>query len=178
MLGGAKSTACRCLGPSSDASQHPRGANRVRAMRSFCVLENEGAGNAGCLAAPAASCAVKKAHEFVTTGQPKRSGIPCAMVLRLIRDLLGVPGLIASVAREASLTNLIPASGDQDHAILPSALSRSSNGYPRPPRSTPTFVTVAKRPSIRSGTKREHNAIMSLRQDLTGARIQLVSRRC
>src|SRR5689334_4640839 len=45
------------------------------------------------------------------------------MVLRLIRDLPGVPGLIASVAREVSLTNLIPASGDQDHAILPSALT-------------------------------------------------------
>jgi len=26
------------------------------------------------------------------------SGIPCAMVLRLIRDLPGVPGLLASVA--------------------------------------------------------------------------------
>src|SRR5579872_5180969 len=33
--------------------------------------------------APAASCAVKKAHELVTTGTPQRHGIPCAMVYRL-----------------------------------------------------------------------------------------------
>jgi hypothetical protein len=34
----------------------------------------------------------------VTTGTPKRSGIPCAMVLRLIHDLPGVPGFLATVA--------------------------------------------------------------------------------
>ena len=28
----------------------------------------------------------------------ERSGIPCTMVLRLIRDLPGVPGLLATVA--------------------------------------------------------------------------------
>jgi hypothetical protein len=36
------------------------------------------------LAAPAASCAAKKAHELVTTGPPKHSGLPCATVLTLI----------------------------------------------------------------------------------------------
>ena len=35
--------------------------------------------------------------------------------------LFGVPGLIASVARKSFLASLIPASGDQDHAISPSA---------------------------------------------------------
>jgi hypothetical protein len=30
---------------------------------------------------------------------------------------------------------------------------------PRPPHSTPTFVTVAKRPSIRDGTKQEHKGV-------------------
>src|SRR5205807_4912958 len=47
------------------------------------------------------------------------TGIPCTLVLRLIRDLLGVPGLLAAVARN-HLANLIPASGNQDHAISPS----------------------------------------------------------
>jgi hypothetical protein len=31
--------------------------------------------------APVASCAVKKAHELVTTGKAEQSDIPCAMVL-------------------------------------------------------------------------------------------------
>ena len=36
----------------------------------------------------------------VTTGKAGTTGIPCTMVLRLLRDLPGVPGLIAPVARE------------------------------------------------------------------------------
>jgi hypothetical protein len=43
---------------------------------------------------------MEKARKQVTTGTSKRSDIPCAMVLRLIRDLLGVPGLLATVVRE------------------------------------------------------------------------------
>ena len=44
------------------------------------------------------------------------------MVLRLIRALPGVPGLIAPVAFERiALQDLTPASGRQDHAISPSA---------------------------------------------------------
>ena len=35
--------------------------------------------------------------------------------LRLIRALLGVPGLLATVACKSSPASLIPASGDQDH---------------------------------------------------------------
>ena len=51
------------------------------------------------LAAPMARLQ-QKTQAAVTTGTPKQSGIPCAMVLRLLRDLPGVPGLIAPVARE------------------------------------------------------------------------------
>jgi hypothetical protein len=40
----------------------------------------------------------QKKQAAVTTGQAGSTGIPCAMVLRLIRDLPGVPGLIATVA--------------------------------------------------------------------------------
>jgi hypothetical protein len=40
----------------------------------------------------------RKARKQVTTGTPKQSGIPCAMVLRLIRALPGVPGFLATVA--------------------------------------------------------------------------------
>jgi len=48
--------------------------------------------------APPASRAHATMHtSVVTTGPPKHSGIPCAMVLRLIRDLPGVPGSKASI---------------------------------------------------------------------------------
>ena len=45
----------------------------------------EGAGNAGCRLAPAVSCAIsaKSAHTSIQV-QLEHSGIPCAMVLRLI----------------------------------------------------------------------------------------------
>src|SRR5262252_7366154 len=39
--------------------------------------------------APAAACARKNAHALATTGTPQTAGIPCAMVLRLIRGLPG-----------------------------------------------------------------------------------------
>ena len=61
----------------------------------------------------------QKTQAAVTTGSAGSTGIPRAMALRLIRDLLGVPGLLAAVARN-HLANLIPASGNQDHTISPS----------------------------------------------------------
>ena len=54
--------------------------------------------------------------------KPERPGLPCAIGLRRIRALLGVPGFLATVACPAEgLAGLIPASGDRDHTILPSA---------------------------------------------------------
>ena len=47
------------------------------------------------------SCVQKKMH-FAHASNDRAAGttdIPCAMALRLIRDLLGVPGLLATVAR-------------------------------------------------------------------------------
>ena len=56
-----------------------------------------------------------------TTGSARTTGIPCAMVLRFIRDLPGVPGLLAPVASRNRPQDLTPASGRQDHTISPSA---------------------------------------------------------
>jgi len=67
----------------------------------------------------------EKKQAAVTTGSAGSSGIPCAMVLRLIRDLPGEPGFLAPVARD-HLASLTPASGCQDHTISPSAKPRSS----------------------------------------------------
>ena len=54
-------------------------------------------------------------EQVVTTGQPKRSGTPCAMVLRLLRALPGVSGSLATVAAQIALHSLTPASRGQDH---------------------------------------------------------------
>jgi hypothetical protein len=62
----------------------------------------------------------KKARKQVTTGTSKRSDIPCTTVLRLIRDLPGVPGFLATVPPGLTTRGLTPASGDQDHTTSPS----------------------------------------------------------
>ena len=95
--------------------------------------------------APAASCAKVESTRVVTTGTSKRSDIPCAMVLRLIRGLPGVPGFLATVADRSSSIDLIPASGDQDPTISSSApaalVSHRLRVHRIPP---PTFVTIGR----------------------------------
>ena len=46
------------------------------------------------------ACEKTKAHELVHHRSAETSGIPCTMVLRLIRALPGVPGLLATVIPE------------------------------------------------------------------------------
>jgi hypothetical protein len=81
------------------------------------------------------------------------TGLPCAMVLRLIRDLPGDQALLSPSSVDRS-TDLTPASGRQDHTISPSAATSlvvSSCCVHRIPRST--SVTIAIRPSCRGGTR-------------------------
>jgi hypothetical protein len=59
-----------------------RESARVLPVR-LAFRKTEGAGNAGCTIAPAASRVENKARELVTTGTPKQSGIPRAMVYGL-----------------------------------------------------------------------------------------------
>jgi len=65
----------------------------------------------------------------------------------MVYGLYVLPG-VPTVVRQSSRANLIPASGDQDHTISPSALfalvSRDKNVHRILP---PHFVTIAKRPS-------------------------------
>jgi hypothetical protein len=50
------------------------------------------------------------------------------------------------------ITNLTPASGRQDHTTSPSARLRSrQQRNSRPSHPDPTFVTIAKRPSVWAG---------------------------
>src|SRR6201999_3785224 len=53
----------------------------------------EGAGNAGCTPHPLPCVQNKENAREANTGTPKSSGTPCAMVLRLLRDLPREPAL-------------------------------------------------------------------------------------
>ena len=68
-----------------------------------------------------------------------RDGLP--LIARSPRS----PGLIAFVALRSVSQDLIPASGDQDHTISPSAgdtLRRAC--HPRPSHPAPRFVTIGR----------------------------------
>jgi hypothetical protein len=120
--------------------------------------KEEGAGSAGCSSHPQPCVQVKKARKQVTTGTPKQSGAPCAMVYGLFRALPGVPGLIASVAcpacrtRRADIANLadlIPASGNRDHAALLVRAGFARLATPsRPSHPVPTFVAIGQTPLL------------------------------
>src|SRR5262249_37742317 len=127
------------LAMTGQASAFPR-----QDLPEFCenlaALKSEGAGNAGCLSHPQPCGRMKKARKQVTTGTPKQSGIPCAMVLRLPScsrrsaglDSLRPPGLMTR--------GLIPASGDHDHTTSPSASSPRSSAQPRRPSHPAAYV--------------------------------------
>ena len=72
--------------------------------------------------APALSCAAKakRTHTSWSQVQPNTSGIPRAMFDDLLRALLGVPGFVATVARD-HLASLTPASGCRDHTASSNA---------------------------------------------------------
>ena len=110
--------------------------------------------------APAALRATKKARKQVTTGTPKQSGIPCAMVLRLASCSRRSAGL-DSLRRPGFMTRgLIPASGDHDHTTSPSASGLRSSAQPgRPSHPAPRFVTIAKRPPCERGMARPYNCL-------------------
>ena len=86
----------------------------------------EGAGKAGCRPHPWSAC--NKNARGRTTGTGGSSGLPCAMALRLIRDLPGDRAFLPpSPARRVSVcASLAPASGRQDHTISPYAAASSS----------------------------------------------------
>src|SRR3981081_2646748 len=98
-------------------------------------------------AAPAVSrakCGNKNAHEH--TGSAEASGLPCAMVLRLIPRSPRRPGLFATFASRGFTRNLTPASGRQDHTALPSASARFVKSRLRVHRIPPRVRDVRNAP--------------------------------
>src|SRR5471030_1504749 len=80
----------------------------------------EGAGNAGCPMHPRPRVQ-QKAHALATTGSPATTGIPCAMVLRLIRDLPGdrafLPPSVVGLIETRNLSASVGAPGPRDFAV-------------------------------------------------------------
>ena len=130
------------------------------------ALPQEGSGECRVRAAPAVSCA-KLCEETHTSIQVQRrhSGIPCAMVLRLmpcsprrrIRLVTVVSGLMAclSPVGPACLRGLGASNGRQDHTVLPYA--------------TPRFARRLRRAWYPSGeilAKAENSAVRLARRPL------------
>jgi hypothetical protein len=116
--------------------------------------KGEGAGKTRCAARTHSPvCKDEKHTSVVTTGRPW-TGLPCAMVLTMSSVLSSVTGLSCHRRlRGCPPADLTPGSGRQDHTASSSAVARLVYARkPRPPHSRPTFVTTAKRPSIRAGT--------------------------
>ena len=84
---GPSSTHCR------RTSARTLAAPIARAGFSKTLLRQEGAGNAGSWPPPWPACK-QKTQAADTTGTAKSPGIPCAIVLRLIRDLPGARALL------------------------------------------------------------------------------------
>jgi hypothetical protein len=121
-----------------------------RVMHQACHPDSrEGAGNAGRSTAPAALRAMEESTQ--ASLQVRRN------IRHSLRDGLAaytcscVPGLLATVASPNRLRrNLIPASGDQDHTILPSAPISLAWRYRRVHRILfQRLWRLAKRPSAR-----------------------------
>ena len=97
-----------------------RGARRPDRASSLPLLKDGGRREGRVPPHPWSAC--NKKARGRTTGTGGSSGLPCAMVLRLIRDLPGDRAFLPpSPCRNKFLRDLAPASGRQDHTISPSA---------------------------------------------------------
>jgi hypothetical protein len=98
------------------------------------------------------SRATKKARGR-TTGTGGSSGLPCAMVFRLIRDLPGDHAWLPPSPQSAlcALQDLAPASERQDHTTSPTASRHSSLDMLRPPHPAPRFVTIGRNAPLHRG---------------------------
>src|SRR6202040_3180658 len=126
-----------------------RGAMRPRFAGNFLTLQSEGAGNTGCTLHPRSRVqqCTKQTHTSIQV-QRRQSGIPCAMVLRLISRSPRRSGFLVTVAGGVLTANLTPASRRQDHTTLPSASSPIVHRRIRVHRIPPRVRDIAQRPSV------------------------------
>src|SRR3954447_1330786 len=99
-----------------------RGADRPRFASNLYPLQTEGAGKTGCALHPRSRVhlAQQNAHTSIQV-QRRTPGLPCAMVLRLIRGLPGEASSIATIARENCSHELDASLRAPNHTTSPSA---------------------------------------------------------
>ena len=97
----------------------PAARLRPSCLDNKALQRTEGAGKAGCPPHPWSAC--NKNARGRTTGTGGSSGLPCAMVLRLIRDLPGdhawLPPSVAGLIETSELSACIGAPGPHDFAV-------------------------------------------------------------
>src|SRR4051794_26096468 len=110
---------------------------------------SEGAGNAGRSMRPQPRMQNKKAYEHSHHGHTGTPGIPRAMVLTVSFVLFPVTGLCCHRRQQVTTCQLdasIGASEPHDFAVRLTCCSSAAPSVHRIP--CPTFVTIAKRPSV------------------------------
>src|SRR5450759_4548499 len=119
------------------------------------TLQSEGAGNTGCALHPRSrvqTCTKTRTRAYRFSGG--NPAFPAQWFYGLYRALLGVPGLIATVARAPwrELDASVGASGPHDFAVrkkAPSSMAPLASTASRP-----AAVTIACRPSKGTGPNR------------------------
>ena len=96
----------------------------------------------------------EKKHAAEPQVRAGTTGLPCAMVLRLIRDLPGDQALLPPSPIDRS-TDLAPALGRQDHTISPSATCCSSRNTSRPSHPASNVRDDREAPLLRQRDARE-----------------------
>src|ERR1700719_1984151 len=132
-----------------DTPPHSRGCFRPSCARITTLDENRGRRECRMRSAPAAACAKSTRvsnHRYAATG------IPCAMVLRLISCSPREPGSFALVVRGSlhDLSASVRAPGPHVFAVRTGALVQRHRL--RPPHPASTSVTIASRRSCEDGT--------------------------
>jgi hypothetical protein len=126
-------------------------------VRTTLQIEQRAQGRPGASAHPRPACRKSSTRQNHRCG--RSSGLPCAMVLQLIRALLGDHRLVATVVSGTEPASLAPASERQDHTTSSSAaMPLVSSTLPRPSHPAANVVTIAKRPSCGAG-RGIHNAV-------------------
>jgi hypothetical protein len=138
-----------------DTPLHSRGAMRPSCCPNY-PLKNRGRRESRVLDAPAASRAkVIKHTSVVTTGSPKTSGLPCAMVLTAYFVLSPVTGLFCHRRlrlNHPQLDTSVGASGPHDFAVRISAARLAS--LSRPPHPAPNVRDDREAPLlVRTGRR-------------------------
>ncbi len=158
--------------PRYDRSQ-PRPRDLAACFARGLILDvspssTEGAGNAGCALHPWPPVQ-KKSTGVSNQGYTASTGIPCTMVLRLIRDLPGDRAFLppSPAVRFRKFSASVGAPGPRDFAVRDSIIRPRHDGarrYRVHRIPLPTSVTTAKRPSCGNGTAIVVNLIWGHRE--------------